>query len=468
MALAARRRFVVAIPLAVLTSGVLAAVLVALLVGGGRATRLLGVGHTAVRHGDRPAHTIPGAVGTAGVLTTGTSTAATFGCTLPPGVTGTGAPGGNRPFGGPVPSALQGDVVRSAFTLDSGALTVAPPRAGDVPVLTGHDAMCVGLAAMGGTSGGPVAVGYGTVSVSRRLFSGPTTGSFTNRLAWLVVKPDFTAMSCPMMPASSTTTTTTVPPSRRWGYEIFMIDARTGRTAYVYHDPWVDGCFGKSRREAPQLYAATETLSVPWTLVARNPDGYSATIAATVLPCDRYTHTVLVEQSQPDVQVDVVRPVGASCGQPEQVTLALHAATVTANLPATIGHDQVGLNAGGTMAPLPSSAPPATTTPTSLPSIVTISTSDNGSTIDLSVGQVVAVDPLDGAHGLGNMTNPVVSSNPAVLGPLDSTPQPLVAELRAWEPGAATLTVPQSACVVPGSTQPPCDGPFVVHVIVPS
>jgi hypothetical protein len=465
MEFAARRRFVAAIPVTVLGSGVLAAVLVALFLSGGRANRLPGTAHAAGHHPGGPAATMPATVGAASLPATGTSTAAAFGCTLPPGVTGAGAPGGNRPFGGPVPGAVRGGPVRSAFTLDGGALTVDPPQTGDIPVLTGHDAMCVGLASMGGTSGDPVAVGYGRISVSQRLFSGPTTGSFTNRLAWLVVKPDSIATSCPAMSVPSPTTTS-IPLSARWGYQIFIIDARTGHTAYVYQDAWVDRCSGGGSREAPQLDDATETVSVPWTLVSRDPDGYSATIEATVLPCDRYTQTVLAERDQPDVQVDVVRPVGATCGQPEQVTLGLHAATVTAILPATVGHDRVGLDAGGTMAPPPGSAPPTTTTPTSLPSIVTISTSDDGSTIDLTVGQVVAVYPLNGAHGPGTVTNPVESSDPAVLGPLDSTPQPLVAELRAWTPGAATLTVPQSACVSPGSSQPPCDGPFVVHVVV--
>ena len=53
-----------------------------------------------------------------------------------------------------------------------------------------------------------------------------------------------------------------------------------------------------------------------------------------------------------------------------------------------------------------------------------------------------------------------------MLGPLTSAPQPLVAEFRAWKPGTAEITVPESACVHPGSDQLPCTGPFVVHVVV--
>ena len=62
--------------------------------------------------------------------------------------------------------------------------------------------------------------------------------------------------------------------------------------------------------------------------------------------------------------------------------------------------------------------------------------------------------------------SPAVSSDPAVVGPLTSSPQPLVAEFRAWAEGMAEITVPQSACIHPGSDQVPCNGPFVVSVTV--
>ena len=89
----------------------------------------------------------------------------------------------------------------------------------------------------------------------------------------------------------------------------------------------------------------------------------------------------------------------------------------------------------------------------------------NGQTLDLAVGQVVSVQPLPGAQGL-SLTSPAVSSDPAVVGPLTSSPQPLVAEFRAWAEGMAEITVPQSACIHPGSDQVPCNGPFVVSVTV--
>jgi hypothetical protein len=81
------------------------------------------------------------------------------------------------------------------------------------------------------------------------------------------------------------------------------------------------------------------------------------------------------------------------------------------------------------------------------------------------VGQVMTVQPLPGSEGQ-SLTSPAVSTDPAVLGPLTASPQPLVAEFRAWESGTAEITVPQSACINPSSGQSPCNGPFVVHVVV--
>jgi len=65
-----------------------------------------------------------------------------------------------------------------------------------------------------------------------------------------------------------------------------------------------------------------------------------------------------------------------------------------------------------------------------------------------------------------SFTSPAVSNDPTVLGPLTSSPQPVVAEFRAWKEGTAEITVPQSACIHPGSDQLPCTGRFVVYVVV--
>lgn len=401
-----------------------------------------------------------------------------FSCELPPLPHGLPNSSGRRTsrLSGPAVTALRGGAARHGFSLDNGGLVVAPPRRGDVPVLTEHQALCGAMAStsdLGPLAADGVAGGYGRVSVAAKFFpatSGslapadpkfPTVGSFADRLAWLVVVHRTPIVfSCP---AERTSAPVRLTPRRTdHDYEVFMVDARTGSDALVYSEGAPGGCVSGAR-VAPTLNAVEESVSVPWTLTSRNPNGYSGTISATVLPCDQYPGTVLVDRDRADVEVQVARPYGPPCGRSEQVTLSLHAAVVTADLPGVIGHDPVGL-----VTNLPTGrrgATPATTT-TTTPVLVPVDATMNGQTIQVAVGQVITVQPLPGAQGLGSFTNPVMSSDPAVLGPLTSGPQPLVAEFRAWKAGTADLTVGPSACVHLGSGQVPCDGAFVVHVVV--
>jgi hypothetical protein len=309
-----------------------------------------------------------------------------------------------------------------------------------------------------------VAVGYGRVSVGAKFFPAlkyPTVRSFSNRLAWLVVvHANPVAFFCP---EESAPLPPFVPRASDHGYEVFMIDARTGADALIYREGGPGGCKAGSRVPA-SVGVAEEMISVPWTLDSRDPDGYSGAISARVLPCDTYPGTVLVDENSPTVEVLVTRPFGPPCGPSETVTLSLHAAVVTADLPEVIGHYPVGPVTNLSTPTPPAPGTPPTTTTTS-PALVPATASMNGQTLVVTVGQVVTVPPLPGAQGT-SFTNPVESSNPAILGPLTTGPQPLVAEFRAWKPGTAELTVPQSACVHPGSDQVPCNGPFAVHVVV--
>ena len=378
---------------------------------------------------------------------------------------------------GPAVSALTGGVARHGFSLDGGDLVVKPPRRGDVPLLSANQAICGAMASTGGLSSSAaqgVAVGYGRVSVAARFFPAittfpfagevvskyPTVASFRNRLAWVVVVHTYPpAFNCPAESAP----VRLVPRPSDHGYEVFMIDARTGADALVYREGGPGGCTAGAR-VPPNLGVAEESVSVPWTLVSRDPDGYSGTIAATVLPCDQVPSTVLVDQGGPNVEVRVTRPFGPPCGSPESIPIGLHAAVVTADLPAVIGHDPVGLtNLLSLPAPAPLGTSPVTTS--TAPALVAVDISTNGQTLELAVGQVVTIPPLPGAQGM-SFTSPAVSTNPAVVGRLTSSPQPVVAEFRAWKEGTAEITVPQSACIHPGSGQLPCTGPFVVHVVV--
>jgi hypothetical protein len=378
---------------------------------------------------------------------------------------------------GPAVSDLTGGAARHGFSLDGGDLEIKPPKPGDVPLLNANQAICGAMASTGPLSASVaqgVAAGYGRVSVAAKFFPAPTglpapgqsasmyptVLSFHNRLAWLVVvHRGPVAFNCPL--ERSPVHLVTRPTDH--GYEVFMIDARTGTDALVYQEGGPGGCTSGAR-VPPSVTAAKESVSVPWTLTARNPDGYSGTIAAVVLPCDQFPSTVLVDSGGPNVVVQVTRPFGPPCGPPETVPISLDAATVTSDLPAVIGHDPVGLTnllSFHVSAP-PGTSPVMTTTPAAL---VPVDISINEQTLQVAVGQVVTVPPLPGAQGL-SFTSPAVSNDPAVLGPLTSNPQPLVAEFRAWKEGTAEITVPQSACVRPGSDQSPCTGPFVVHVVV--
>ncbi len=385
--------------------------------------------------------------------------------------------GSSGQLSGPAVSALTGGAARHGFSLDGGDLVVKPPQRGDVHLVSANQAICGAMNSTGGLSASVaqgVAVGYGRVSVARKFFPAitgipgpgevaatyPTVASFHDRLAWLVVVHVYpVATNCP----AETAPVHLVPRPSDHGYKVFMFDARTGTDALIYTEGGPGGCT-TGARVPPTVSAAEESVSVPWTLVSRNPDGYSGTISATVLPCDQVPSTVLVDRGGPNVVVEVTRPFGPPCGPPETVPISLHAAVVTADLPAVIGHDPVGLT---NLLSLPASRPPvpATTTTTTSPALVPVDASTNGQTLDVTVGQVVTVQPLPGAQGL-SFTSPAVSSNPAVLGPLTSSPQPVVAEFRAWTEGTAEISVPQSACIHPGSDQLPCNGRFVVSVVV--
>jgi hypothetical protein len=378
---------------------------------------------------------------------------------------------------GPAVTALTGDAARHGFSLDGGDLVVKTPRRGDVPLLSANQAICGAMASTGGLSGYAaqgVAVGYGRISVAARFFpaiSGfpspgegaakyPTVESFRNRLAWLVVVHTFPGFSnCPAESAP----VHFVPRPSDHAYEVFMIDARTGTDALVYREGGPGGCTAGARIP-PNVGAVEESVSVPWTLILRDPDGYSGAIAAPILPCDQAPSSVLVDRGGPNVEVRVIRPFGPPCGNPETVTISLDAAVVTADLPAVIGHDPVGLT---NLLSFHVSAPPGTSpvTTTTSPALVSVDISTNGRTLEVAVGQVVTVPPLPGALG-SSFTSPAVSNDPAILGPLTSSPQPLVAEFRAWKVGTADITVPQSACIHPGSDQLPCTGSFVVHIVV--
>jgi hypothetical protein len=401
-----------------------------------------------------------------------------FACSLPVLTRGVKESPHSSKLSGPAVTALTGHAVRHGFSLDGGDFVVQPPQRGDVPRLDAHQATCGAMAstgAMGPSAAQGVAVGFGRVSIAAKFFPAitgipsagdiaskyPKVSSFHNQLAWLVaVRTNPPVFNCP----DESVPVRLVPRPSDHGYEIFVIDARKGTNALVYREGGPGGC-KSGARVPPSVGVAEESVSVPWTLTSRDPHDYSGTIAARVLPCDQAPGNVMVNEGAPVVEVQVARPFGPACRPPESIPISLGAATVTSDLPTNITHFPVGLLTGLSLHPTsPGRTSPSVTMTTST-ALVPVDETKNDQTLQVSVGQVLTLLPLLGTLGT-SFTSPAVSSDPAVLGPLTSSPQPLVAEFRAWKKGTADITVPQSACIHPGSDQPPCSGAFVVHVVV--
>jgi hypothetical protein len=279
---------------------------------------------------------------------------------------------------GPAVGALTGHAIKAAFSLDHNDLVVTPPGRGDRPPVSANYAECNALASQNADNSqlssfadSGVAVGYGRVTVATKLFPPaqgppgintspgfvapkmPPSQPYERRLAWVVVFRAQIVMACPLERVG---TTIPAPPPTDYDYNVFLVDATTGRDALIYQESEANPCGFGSRLPA-SLDEPQELVSVPWTLLSRNPDGYSGTISASVLPCDGYESPVLIDRASPTLRVLVDRPVGADCGAPEHVTMGVDAAVVTAELPSTIGHDPVGLDTGLTQSSL-SSPPP--------------------------------------------------------------------------------------------------------------
>lgn len=375
---------------------------------------------------------------------------------------------------GPAVRALKGGPVLAAFSLDGGKFSVSPPFTGDAPVVTARQAECAALASIdpSGRSSSPLglatgyggaAVGYGRVTIAPELIAHPAPNlmgqtnentkasvprptPYQHRLAWLVVVKNVLRFNGP-----SVGLTIPKPGPEQYGYLVFVVDAQTGSDALMYAESQP----GPGGMIAASVSVPVEQTSIPWTLVSRSPNGYAATIDATVLPCDGYPNPVSVDATRAAVAVVVQRPIGASCGAPVRVTLPLIAATVTSDLPAEITHDPLG------PAITPDSGAPTPADPSR--ALRLLNPADNGRTIQMTVGSVVVAPHLNGA-------NPDVSSgtssDPSVVGGLDGSAYNANGEFRAWHAGRADLTIPTSGCAYPKSNALPCTGSWTVHLIV--
>ena len=379
---------------------------------------------------------------------------------------------------GPAAAALRGGAAVSTLELDSGQLTVSVPSAAQTPSVSEADAECAALAAneanggsIGASATGGVAIGYGVVTVAPQLVSAaaaaaknpggielgadpstspqlPPPAAYDGRLAWVVVVEDPPIFHCPMMSAPPTSVATAPGPVSN-GYVVFLVDAHTGSDTLLYSEGGPAPC-GGSVRLKPSVSVPSDEVSVPWKLVSRAADHYAGTISISVLPCDGHPGVASVDRDHPAVQVVVQRPVATSCGAPTWVNIALHAAIVTADLPASIDHDPVGLD----IDPFPSES--GGPTPGATDGVLhqfDPGTPDAANPLTLHVNDVVF---LPDAY-TGNSPNllPATSSDPAVFGLLDGSRN----EYRAWKTGRVELTL-ASTFGSPGAA------PQIVHVIV--
>ncbi len=375
------------------------------------------------------------------------------------------------PLTGPALSSLTGGPARQAFSLDSGALVVDPPRSGDLPSVPASVARCDALASIdtngefGDFTAGGMVIGYARVTVRTDLLSdaGPLVGddssvsptaapppAYQDRLAWVLVVHRVVAASCPaQLPGS----VRSAPPPRKtdYGYDVFLLDAATGGAALTYAEGGPSLCGGPDRYQ-PMIAVPMDQVSVPWTPVSRDKNGYSGRITADMTSCDGYDDVAQPDEDTPaTLRVLVWRPIGSACPAVRR-TLTLHAATVTSDLPAHLAHAPTGLV-------LPGAPPPVRATTPSQGTLLNLQADQCGKSITVSVDTVLVL-PFD--PGATERSYPYRSSAPSVLGPLGGPLTGPVVELRAWRPGAADVTVVSR---LPGEPAT-CATPWTLHVTV--
>jgi hypothetical protein len=382
----------------------------------------------------------------------------------------------DRALSGPAVTALTGGAATQSFSLDHGKLVIDRPKSSDRPTFSGNTAMCDALASSemyGGNFGAfaqdsGVLVGYARVSVNGTKLAAesgsvgvltdgsvapklPAAADYRNRLAWVLVVGSESTYNCPALRLTPTQHASTVD---AYGYQIFLVDARTGKDALAYTEGGQDPCGGPGVQQ-PSVSVPIDDVSVPWTMVSRDPNGYAATIAVKVEPCDGYSPVLNADGDHKSrVNVLVQRPIGVACGASRSVDFQLHADVVTDSLPATLIHAPTGL-----MLP---TAPDRVAPEASATSVLhQVSIGDCGRTFKVGVGSVIVMPPLS-----GNETGPypVTSSDPGVVGPLDGQPTGPVAELRAWKAGHADLRLTKIQPDV--ASHLTCAMPWTVHVIV--
>ena len=284
----------------------------------------------------------------------------------------------NPPAARQVSSPAGGAASNGRFTrtvnLDAGNLTISPPLKTAHPAISAKLAECNLRAALT-DEGFPVeyeiqlaglTFGLATVSVRDSLLTGhstmqgisgtglphpPALHPYHQRLAWVAIIQPAIVSSCP----STTSSPSPVASPPPWapaistpkvpklpGYQVLVIDANTGADGLDYAASRNENCFAGI--EQPSLTPAVEDVSIPWTLVSRNPDNYSGTIDISVRSCDGFDigGAYNVSRDTPGLlKTEIQRPLNA-CGSSRTQAVRLQAATVTSTLPRVLAHAPLG------------------------------------------------------------------------------------------------------------------------------
>ncbi len=254
-----------------------------------------------------------------------------------------------------------------AVDLDAGNLTIGPPPKTAHPAISAKLAECNLRAALT-SEGFPVeyeiqvaglTFGLATVSVRDSMLTGhsltqgisgtglphpPALHPYHQRPAWVaIIQPEIVS-SCPAItaqgPGPMPTPTPKVP--KLPGYQVLVIDANTGADGFDYAAARNANCFPGI--EEPSLTPAVEDVSVPWTLVSRNPDNYSGTIDIPVRACDGFATggAYNVSRDKPGLlMTEIERPFN-ECGAPHTQGVRLQAPTVSSTLPRVLIHAPLG------------------------------------------------------------------------------------------------------------------------------
>lgn len=356
---------------------------------------------------------------------------------------------------GPAVRVLAGGAATGSMNLDDGGFELRPPAGGSKPAVSKAAIVCEALASseldglqFGNEVQGGMAIGYGLVTVSPSVRIDNATfdesgmpkapavpPTYDQRLAWAVVVFHQESASCPAMTVpTASTPSTTVPAAQTWDYSIFLADAATGTDTLVYTEATPALC-GGTGLFGPYQSIPIETISVPWTLLNRDPKGYSGQIVAEIPSCWAAPNgAVGVERGSNVVQVDATSIAGETCSQTKSVQLTLQADTVFDDLPTDLVHAPLG-------PAIQSAAVPPSPAPTKTGQLLTLAPQQNGTTLTVHIGDVlVGQPPLVPFPTQPSAASDVIrSSNDAVISQLSANTV-AIPEFRAWQAGRATLS----------------------------